>query len=120
MASAMEDDTSTNPAGVTPPRLYGIVGPYIQKQLPRDIHPAYKALRDHGEVVTISPQLRSTEETTLPSLAEQDQGIKIDQFSGNKDDVNDEDGLPLYVVSRGRCHFMADSVKGRIVQRRCE
>ncbi|KAF6218288.1 hypothetical protein HO133_005634 [Letharia lupina] len=91
----MENDTSTNPAGVTPPRLYGIVGAYIQKQLPRDIHPAYKALRDHGEVVTISPQLRSTEETTLPSLAEQDQGIRIDQVSGNKDDVNDEDGLPL-------------------------
>ena len=78
----------------TQPRLYGIVQSYIQKQLPRDIHPAFKALRDRQEAASTSPQIIVTGDTTSPSQAER--GSRIDQI-GTEEDEGD---LPLYATSQ--------------------
>ena len=83
----MENETSHEVTAVTRPRLYGIVQTYMQKKLPRDIHPAFKALRDREEAAIISRQLPSTRGTTSP----------LPQTSGNQQigqSVDDGD-LPL-------------------------
>ena len=88
------------PAAVaTRPRLYGIVQTYIQRQLPRDIHPAFKALRDREEAAITSPQITVTGDTTLPLQVEQ--GSRVDQIGAeNDDDDCDDDDLPLYAASQ--------------------
>ena len=116
----MEDDGFSQPTATTRPRLYSIVHTYIQKQLPRNIHPAFKALRDREEASTIVPQICFTEETTLPLLAET-QRSGIDQVDGKKkNDDDDDDDLPLYALLQGRSRSIVDSVKRRAVQRCCE
>ena len=81
----------------TRPRLYGIVQTYIQKQLPRDIHPAFKALRDREEAAITLPQITVTGDTTLPLQVEQTS--RIDQIGAGRDnddrDDLDDDDLPL-------------------------
>ena len=93
----MENDTSTKATATKRPRLYSIVHTYIQKQLPRDIHPAFKELRDREEVDSTLPQINYPEETTSSSLVEQES--KNDLVGGYKKDDNDDD-LPLYEVSQ--------------------
>ena len=83
------------------PRLYGIVHNYIQKHLPRDIHPAFSALRDREEAATSAPQRASTQEASFPLLAERGQVSRADHVGGNSDG-SDHDDLPLYVVSQIR------------------
>ena len=85
--SVMEDDTSS---AVTKPRLYGIVHTYMQKHLPRNIHPAFKALRDREEESLLSPQIDSTGVATLPALAIQDETYGIDQVGRDQDDDGDD------------------------------
>ena len=92
----------------TQPRLYGIVQTYIQKQLPRRIHPAFRALRDREEAAITSPQIIVTENTTL--LLKREHGSRIDQIGAEKDEDEDEDDLPLYVAPQSLSFFMADSV----------
>lgn len=104
----MESHTFSKANAATRPRLYSIVHTYIQKQLPRDIHPAFKALRDHEEEAATSPQIGSTEEKTLPLLAEQEQPSRVDHFGVFKDY---DDDLPLYAASQVTCGFMVDPVK---------
>ena len=93
----MEHYTSSKATAVSRPRLYNIVHTYIQKQLPRDIHPALKALRDREEAAACPPQSRSTQETIVPLLAEQGQASTVNQAvrnqNNNYDDDNDD--LPL-------------------------
>ena len=88
----MEDDTSCKATAVTRPRLYGIVHTYMQKHLPRDIHPAFKALRDREEASLLSPQIDSIGDAAPPALATSDQRSSIDQVGGNEDD---DDKIPL-------------------------
>ena len=111
----MDNHAFSEATAIPRPRLYGIVQTYIQRQLPRDIHPAFKALRDRGEAATVSTQIRSTEEATLPLSAEQVERSRTEQVDGNKDDL--DDGLPPYADSQGQCRFTANLVKRRIVQR---
>ncbi len=101
--SAKECNISKKADASTRPRLYNIVQIYIQKQLPRDIHPAFKALRDREEAATILPQIGSTEETVPPLLAEQEQKPSTNQVGVNRNDDDDDDELPLYAASQGRC-----------------
>lgn len=116
----MENDTPLRATAVTRPRLYSIVHTYIQKQLPRDIHPAFQALRDREEAATTSPQIDTTKEKTLPLLVKPKQGSRTDQVCENQDGDEDDDDILLYAASQGRCRFVFDSVKGRLVQRCCE
>ena len=83
----MENDTSDEATALTRPRLYGIVQTYMQKKLPRDIHPAFKALRDREEAAIISRQLPSTAGTTSP----------LPQTLGNEqiEESVDDGDLPL-------------------------
>ena len=99
------------PAAVaTRPRLYGIVRTYMQRQLPRDIHPAFKALRDRQEAAITSSQITVTEDTSLPLQVEQ--GSRLDQVGAIKhDDDYDDDDLPLYLTSQGPSFFRADAAK---------
>lgn len=97
----METHSFSKATAVTRPRLYGIVHTYMQKRLPRNVHPAFKAVRDREEAATILPQIGSTEQGTLPLQAEQEQGSRIDQVGGYKnDDDDDDDDLPLYAFSQ--------------------
>lgn len=90
----MEDGTPSGSTAITRPRLYGIVQTYIQKQLPRDIHPAFKALTDREEAAATLAQVCSTdEETALPVSMEQEQRSGINQIARNKDDEDDD--VPL-------------------------
>lgn len=73
----MENETLSKATATTRPRLYGIVHTYIQKQLPRDIHPAFKALRDREEAATTLPQIGSNEETTSPLPVERERGSRV-------------------------------------------
>lgn len=95
----MEHHTFSKATAVPRPRLYNIVHTYIQKQLPRDIHPALKTLRDREEAATYPLQSRSTQETIRPILAEQGQGSRVNQAVRNQtnddDDDDDNDDLPL-------------------------
>lgn len=94
----MEHHTFSKATAVPRPRLYNIVHTYIQKQLPRDIHPALKALRDREEAATCPPQSRSTQETIRPILAEQGQVSRVNQAvrnQNNNDDDDNDDDLPL-------------------------
>ncbi|CAD6583586.1 MAG: hypothetical protein ASARMPREDX12_001310 [Alectoria sarmentosa] len=93
----MESDASSEAAAVTRPRLYGIVHTYIQRQLPRDIHPAFKALRDREEAAATPPQIGSTDETTLPSLAAREQRSTPGRLGRNDvdGDDDDDDDVPL-------------------------
>lgn len=102
------DIRASDPAAVaTRPRLYGIVQTYIQKQLPRHIHPAFKALRDREEAAITSPQITVTGDTTLP--LQREHGSRIDQIGTQKDDEEeDDDDLPLYVAPQSLSFFMAD------------
>ena len=105
----MENETLSKATVVTRPRLYGIVHTYIQKQLPRDIHPAFKALRDREEAATALPQIGSIEQAKSSLQVEREQASKID----NKDD--DDDDLPLYAVSQGGYPFEVDLIQRRVV-----
>ena len=87
----MEDDNSSGTTAVTRPRLYGIVHTYMQKHLPRDIHPAFKALRDREEASIVPPQLHPVEHATWPALTTQAQISRIDQVSEDKADDGDDD-----------------------------
>lgn len=109
----MESETLSKASAVTRPRLYGIVHTYIQKQLPRDIHPAFKALRDREEAATALPQIGSIEQATSSLPVEREQTSRIDVVGENKDDVDDD--LPLYAASQGECPLVVDSIKRRVV-----
>ena len=87
----MDIETSGKDNAVTRPRLYGIVQTYMQKKLPRDVHPAFKALRDREEAAITSLHLPSTDATTL-SL-----GATQETTSGNEPigEVVDDGDLPL-------------------------
>ena len=87
----MEDDIT---AAHTRPRLYGIVQAYIQKKLPRDIHPAFKALRDREESAVTPLQIDVSGETTLSVPTTQVQTFQADQIRRSGDDV-DEENPPL-------------------------
>ena len=105
----MNVNASAPAAVATQPRLYGIVQTYIQKQLPRDIHPAFKALRDREEAAITSPQILVTGDTTLPLQVEQ--GSRLDEIGAGKDDDHDDDDLPLYAATQGPSFFMVDAAK---------
>ena len=90
----MEADTPTNNIAIKRPRLYGIVQTYIQKKLPRDIHPAFKALRDREESAVTSPQTPCTGEATLSLPVTQEHTSENDQVRGTKGEV-DGDHLSL-------------------------
>ena len=106
----MNTHASPPVAVATRPRLYGIVQTYMQRQLPRDIHPAFKALRDREEAAITSPQIAVTEDTSLPLQVEQ--GSRLDQIRAVRhDDDYDDDDLPLYVTSQGPSFSMADAAK---------
>ena len=98
----METDFSAKATASARPRLYGIVQTYMQKRLPRDIHPAFKALRDREEAAITLPQTSCTDHLTSPLLEEQ--GPKSDQVSrdkgerGGDDDDDGDDDLPLYAA----------------------
>ena len=78
----------SNTPAVTRPRLYGIVHHYIKTQLPRNIHPAFKALRDR--------EVPSSNDTALHS---QVQTPRIDAVSGSGGgDEDADDDFPLYAV----------------------
>ena len=100
----MENDAASNAAAMGKPRLYGIVNTYIQKHLPRDIHPAFKALRDREEAASTSPQIYISEDAALPLRAEKVQTKSADQLGESKED-SDEDDLPLYAFSHAKCPF---------------
>lgn len=105
----MDIGTSDPAAVATRPRLYGIVQTYIQKQLPRHIHPAFKALRDREEAAITSPQIIVTEDTTLP--LQREPGSRSDQIGTEKDEKEEEDeddDLRLYVAPQSLSFFMAD------------
>ena len=87
----MEDETSDKDTAVTRPRLYGIVQTYMQKKLPRDVHPAFKALRDREEAAVSSLQLPSTDGTTL-SLGATEEKTSGDEQIG---EIVDDGDLPL-------------------------
>ena len=108
----MENEPSSEATPFKPPRLYGIVHAYIQNQLPRDIHPAFKALRDREEAATLPPQIRLPEEITLISATEREHESQMDQMSPNKDD---DDDVPLYAASQGKRRSVVDLVKRRII-----
>ena len=94
----MESGASSEAAAVTRPRLYGIVHTYIQRQLPRDIHPAFKALRDREEAAATPPQIGSTDETTLPSLTTRERRSTRGRLGRNDvddDDDDDDNDVPL-------------------------
>ena len=88
---AMENETSDKATAVTRPRLYGIIQTYMQKKLPRDVHPAFKALRNREEAAITSLQLPSTSGTTSPLHAMQEQTSGNEQIGESFDDGN----LPL-------------------------
>lgn len=92
--SVMEDDTPTKDTAVARPRLYGIVQTYIQKKLPRNIHPAFKALRDCEESAVTSPQTAYTGEATLSLPVTQEHTSENDRAGGTKGEV-DGNYLPL-------------------------
>ena len=113
----MENKPSSETAPLTRPRLYSIVHTYIQKQLPRDTHPAFEALRDREEEATLPPHIGLTEDpaVTLPTKLEEE--IEIVQSTPKKDDDDDDDDIPLYAAPQCNYHSVADLVKRRIVQR---
>lgn len=90
----MEDDTPIIATAVARPRLYGIVQTYIQKKLPRDIHPAFKALRDREESAVTSPQRACTGEATSSVPVTQEHISEDDQDGETKGEV-DGHNLPL-------------------------
>lgn len=96
IASAMENEQLSEATAVTRPRLYGIVRTYMQKQLPRDIHPAFKGLRDREEAATTLPQIGPVEEATSPLAVEREHGSRVDD-----DGEDGEDDLPLYAAFQG-------------------
>ncbi|KAG9228840.1 hypothetical protein BJ875DRAFT_500410 [Amylocarpus encephaloides] len=54
----MSDGLLTAPRTLPPrPRLKGIIESYMRNQLPRDIHPAFKAIRDHEETSSTPTQI---------------------------------------------------------------
>ena len=116
----MESDIASeavDSAAATRPRLYGILNTYIQKRLPQDVHPAFKVIRDREEAAVSLPQIHCTEQTTSPTVAEQEERLGTSQVDGIKDE---DDDLPLYVASHGRYRFRVDLLKRRVVQRCCE
>ena len=102
----MENDVFSKATALTQPRLYGLVQTYIKRQLPRHIHPAFKALRDRAEAATTLPQIASTQETT------QEQISRVDTVGGNnQDDDGDGDHRPPYAPSQSPRHSAVDLVK---------
>ena len=94
MENGITDGATVGPR----PRLYGIVQTYIQKRLPRDIHPAFKTLRDREDASIIPSQIEPTGETTSTLLV--GRASRIVQAGGGKDDEeDDDDDLPLYAAS---------------------
>lgn len=92
----MENERLPEATFNTRPRLYGIVHTYIQKQLPRDIHPAFKALRDREEAATTLPQIGAVEEATLPLPVGREHRFRVDgDYDGDGD-------LPLYAAFQGK------------------
>ena len=89
----MENKPSSEPARLTRPRLYSIVHTYIHKQLPRDIHPAFKALRDCEEEAPLPPRTGVTEESAVTLATKREEGNQIVQIAPTKDD--DDDIIPL-------------------------
>ena len=103
----MENNTLSNATAATQPRLYGIVQTYIQKQLPRNIHPAFKALRDREEATTTLPQIGFTAEQVVHLQAEQEQESRIKRVGAEKDGQdNDDDDVSLCA------HLEASAVRG--------
>ena len=89
----MENKPSSETTLLTRPRLYNIVHTYIHKQLPRDIHPAFKALRDSEEEATLSPQIGLTEEPTVSLATKREGDPQKVQTAPTKDD--DDNMIPL-------------------------
>ena len=94
----MENKPSSEATLLTRPRLYSIVHTYIHKQLPRDIHPAFKALRDsEGEEATLSPQIDLTEQPGVTLATKREGKTQTVQTAPTKDD-DDDDTIPLYAA----------------------
>ena len=87
----MENETLNEATALTRPRLYGIVQTYMQKRLPRDVHPAFKALRDREEAAINSLQSLPTGRMTLPLRARQEQTPGNEQI----EESAEEGDLPL-------------------------
>lgn len=114
----MENTPASETAPLTRPRLYSIVHTYIHKQLPRDIHPAFKALRDCEEEATLPPQIGLTKEPAVALATKRKEEIQTVQINAPQKD--DDDVIPLYAGPQGNHHSVADLVKRRIVQRCCK
>ena len=73
----------------------------MQKQLPRDIHPTFKALRDCEKAATVASRMDCTEGSNLRSLAlECDERSRVVQGRGSNDEEGyDDDNIPLYANS---------------------
>ena len=93
----MENELSSDATPFTRPRLYGILHTYIQNQLPRDIHPAFKAFRAREERATLRPHIGLTKEPVMTSATEREKESQKIQSISTKDDVDDEN-VPLYAV----------------------
>ena len=89
----MENKPSSEPAPLKRPRLYSIVHTYIHKQLPRDVHPAFKALRDCEENATLPPPTGLTEEPAVTLATTREENTQKIQIAPTKDD--DDDIIPL-------------------------
>ena len=89
----MENKPSSEAAPPTRPRLYSIVHTYIHKQLPRDLHPAFKALRDCEEEATLPPQTGLTEEPAVTLATKREEKNQTIQIAPTKED--DDDIIPL-------------------------
>ena len=87
----METGPPSDAISRTRPRLYGIVHTYIQKHLPRDVHPAFRALRDPEEAAVAVSQVGPAEETYSRLLTARERVPAVDPTDGNEND----DDLPL-------------------------
>ena len=114
----MENELSSEATPFTRPRLYGIVHIYVQNQLPPDIHPAFKALRDREEKATLRPQIGLTEEPAMTPTTERE--VEPQQVQSNPTKDDDDDNVSLYAVPQGNLHAVVDLMKRRSVQRCCD
>ena len=114
----MENELSSEATTSTRPRPYGIVHIYIHNQLPRGIHPAFKALRDREETATLQSQIGLTEEPAMTPATEREEESHKVQSNPPKDD--DDDKVSLYAVPQGKLYAVVDLMKRRNVQRCCD
>ena len=115
----MENMPASETAPLTRPRLYSIVHTYIHKQLPRDIHPAFKALRDCEEKATLPPQIALAKDPAVALATKRKEEIQTIQINAPQKD-DDDDVISLYAAPKGNRHSVTDLVKRRIVQRCCK